>query len=166
MTGRWGFSVFTGETDAMRIVVQRVKQASVTVAGRRISAIGPGLLVLVGVSHDDTPFDAQFLAKKTANLRIFEDADGKMNRSVQDVGGEVLAVSQFTLYGDCAKGNRPSFIAAARPELGEALVDAYVAHLRSLGFVAPTGLFGADMKVELLNDGPVTLILESTGRSG
>ncbi len=149
----------------MRLVVQRVQQASVTVEGERISEIGPGLLVLAGVSQGDTPFDARFLAVKTANLRIFEDADGKMNRSVVDVGGEILSVSQFTLYGDCTKGNRPSFIAAARPELGEALFNEYVAALGVLGFVPHTGRFGADMKVELLNDGPVTILLESTGRA-
>ena len=149
----------------MRLVVQRVKQASVTVDGTCISKIGSGLLVLAGVSHGDTPFDARFLAKKTANLRIFQDGDGKMNRSVEDIGGEVLAVSQFTLYGDCAKGNRPSFIGAARPEQGEALFNEYVQALEKLGFPPNTGKFGADMKVELLNDGPVTLILESTGRT-
>lgn len=148
----------------MRLVVQRVKQASVTVDGKCISKIGQGLLVLAGVSHGDTSFDARFLAKKTANLRIFQDGDGKMNLSVADMGGEVLAVSQFTLYGDCAKGNRPSFIAAARPEQGEALFNEYVHALEKLGFPAQTGQFGADMKVELLNDGPVTLLLESTGR--
>ena len=149
----------------MRLVVQRVKQASVTVDGTCISKIGSGLLVLAGVSHGDTPFDARFLAKKTANLRIFQDGDGKMNLSVTDIGGEVLAVSQFTLYGDCTKGNRPSFIAAARPEQGEALFNEYVQALEKLGFPPNTGKFGADMKVELLNDGPVTLILESTGRT-
>lgn len=149
----------------MRLVVQRVQQASVTVEGERISEIGPGLLVLAGVSRGDTLFDARFLAVKTANLRIFEDADGKMNRSVADVGGEILSVSQFTLYGDCAKGNRPSFIAAARPEQGEALFNEYVAALASLGYAPHTGRFGADMKVELLNDGPVTILLESTGRA-
>ena len=148
----------------MRLVVQRVKQASVTVDGKCISKIGPGLLVLAGVSHGDTPFDARFLAKKTANLRIFQDGDGKMNRSVEDIGGEVLAVSQFTLYGDCTKGNRPSFIAAARPEQGEALFNEYVHVLENLGLPAQTGKFGAAMQVELLNDGPVTLLLESTGR--
>ena len=148
----------------MRLVVQRVKQASVTVDGKCISKIDPGLLVLAGVSHGDTPFDARFLAKKTANLRIFQDGDGKMNRSVEDIGGEVLAVSQFTLYGDCAKGNRPSFIAAARPEQGEALFNEYVHALEKLGLPAQTGKFGAAMQVELLNDGPVTLLLESTGR--
>ena len=149
----------------MKLVVQRVKQASVTVDGVRISEIGPGLLVLAGVSHSDTPFDARHLAHKTARLRIFQDDEGKMNRSVEDVDGEVLAVSQFTLYGDCTKGNRPSYITAARPELGEALFNEYVLAVEQLGLSAKTGRFGADMKVELLNDGPVTLILESTGRT-
>lgn len=149
----------------MKLVVQRVRQASVAVDGEGISEIGPGLLVLAGVSHNDTPFDADHLAHKTAMLRIFQDEDGKMNRSVQDVGGEVLAVSQFTLYGDCTKGNRPSFIKAARPEQGEALFNEYTLALETLGLPAKTGRFGADMKVALLNDGPVTLILESTGRT-
>ena len=149
----------------MKLVIQRVKQASVTVDGERISEIGQGLLVLAGVSHNDTPFDARHLAYKTANLRIFQDDDDKMNRSVEDVGGKVLAVSQFTLYGDCAKGNRPSYIAAARPKQGEAIFNEYVLALEKLGLPAKTGRFGADMKVELLNDGPVTLILESTGRT-
>lgn len=149
----------------MRLVIQRVKQASVAVEGERISEIGHGLLVLAGVSHSDTLFDVRHLARKTAKLRIFRDADGKMNRSVGDVGGEVLAVSQFTLYGDCAKGNRPSFIDAARPGQGEALFNEYVQTLEKLGVSPNTGRFGADMQVELLNDGPVTLILESTGRT-
>jgi len=149
----------------MRLVIQRVQQASVAVEGERISEIGHGLLVLAGVSHGDTPFDARFLAKKTAQLRIFQDGDGKMNLSVQDVAGGVLAVSQFTLYGDCGKGNRPSFIEAARPAQGEALFDEYVAALEKLGFPPRTGRFGADMKVELLNDGPVTILLESSGRT-
>jgi D-tyrosyl-tRNA(Tyr) deacylase len=149
----------------MKLVIQRVKQATVTVDGERISSIEQGLLVLIGVSHDDTPFDARFLAGKTANLRIFDDAEGKMNRSVGDIGGEILTVSQFTLYGDCTKGNRPSYIAAARPEQGEALCAEYVTALQALGFPTKTGQFGADMKVELLNDGPVTLLLESTGRA-
>ncbi|MDF7826193.1 D-aminoacyl-tRNA deacylase [Pontiellaceae bacterium B12227] len=148
----------------MKLVVQRVKSASVTVDGETISEIGQGLLVLCGVGHDDTVHDARFLAKKTSNLRIFEDAEGKMNLSVQEVGGEILSVSQFTLYGDCNKGNRPSFIGAARPEQGEALFNAYVQALEKLGFVPNTGRFGADMKVGLLNDGPVTLMMESTGR--
>lgn len=149
----------------MRLVVQRVTRASVTVDGERISEISRGLLVLCGVGHDDTVHDARFLAKKTSNLRVFEDAEGKMNLSVRDIGGEVLAVSQFTLYGDCAKGNRPSFINAARPEQGEALFNEYVQALEKLGFVPNTGKFGADMKVDLLNDGPVTLMVESTGRT-
>jgi len=149
----------------MKLVVQRVKQASVTVEGQRVSEIESGLLVLVGVSHRDTPFDARHLARKTAKLRIFHDDEGKMNRSVEDVGGEVLAVSQFTLYGDCTKGNRPSYITAARPEQGEALFNEYVQALEKLGFPPNTGIFGADMQVGLLNDGPVTLILESTGRT-
>lgn len=148
----------------MRLVVQRVKQASVTVAGECISKIGSGLLVFIGVSHGDTPFDAHFLAKKISNLRVFADDAGKMNLSVADVSGEVLAVSQFTLYGDCTKGNRPSFIAAARPEWGESLFNEFVHALERLGFFPNTGKFGADMKVDLLNDGPVTLLLESSGR--
>ena len=149
----------------MKLIIQRVKHASVTVGEKVISEIGQGLLVLCGVGHNDTVFDAQLLAKKTAQLRIFEDADGKMNRSVQDVGGEVLSVSQFTLYGDCNKGNRPSFIRAARPEVGEKLFNEYVRGLEQLGFLSKTGEFGADMKVDLLNDGPVALMLESTGRT-
>ena len=149
----------------MRLVVQRVKRASVSVDGACISEIGPGLLVLAGVSQGDTLFDARFLARKTANLRIFEDEQGKMNRSVADINGEILSVSQFTLYGDCAKGNRPSFIEAARPEQGEALFNEYVRALEKLQFPANTGRFGADMKVELLNDGPVTILMESTGRT-
>ena len=149
----------------MKLVVQRVKQASVTVEGECISKIGSGLLIFVGVSHSDTLFDARFLAKKATKLRIFQDDAGKMNLSVADVGGDILAVSQFTLYGDCTKGNRPSFIGAARPEQGEALFNEFVQALETLGFSPNTGKFGADMKVELLNDGPVTLMLESTGRS-
>ena len=149
----------------MRLVIQRVKQASVTVDGNCVSEIGHGLLVLVGVSHSDTPFDARYLARKTAQLRIFEDADGKMNRSVLEIGGSVLTVSQFTLYSDCAKGNRPSFIAAARPEQGESLFNEYAGALTELGVPGKTGIFEADMQVELLNDGPVTILLESTGRT-
>ncbi len=149
----------------MKLVIQRVKHASVTVEGEKISEIGQGLLVLCGVGHDDTVHDARFLAKKISNLRIFEDDEGKMNLSVRDVGGEILSVSQFTLYGDCAKGNRPSFIQAARPERGEALFNEFVQALEKLGFFPNTGKFGADMNVDLLNDGPVTLIMESTGRT-
>ncbi len=149
----------------MKLVIQRVKQASVTVDGKCLSKIGPGLLVLAGVSHGDTPFDARHLAHKTVKLRIFQDADGKMNRSVEEMGGELLAVSQFTLYGDCTKGNRPSYISAARPAQGETLFNEYVQTLHALGLPVQTGEFGADMQVDLLNDGPVTLLLESTGRA-
>ena len=149
----------------MKLVVQRVRKASVTVDGEKISEIGQGLLVLCGVGHDDTEHDARFLAKKTSALRVFEDAAGKMNRSLMDESGAVLAVSQFTLYGDCRKGNRPSFIDAARPEQGEALFNEYVRALAALGVSVQTGRFGADMKVELLNDGPVTILIESTGRT-
>lgn len=148
----------------MRIVVQRVKSASVTVDKQMVGKIERGLLLLVGVSHDSTAADAAHLAKKTARLRIFDDADGVMNRSVLDTGGAVLAVSQFTLYGDCKKGNRPSYIDAARPEQGRALYEEYVEQLVALGPAVETGTFQADMDVELVNDGPVTLILESTGR--
>lgn len=149
----------------MRLVVQRVSRAGVSVAGTEVARIGPGLLVLVGVARGDTLFDARHLARKTVGLRIFEDADGKMNRAVAERGGEVLAVSQFTLLGDCVRGNRPGFTAAARPEMGEALFNEYVAALEKLGFPPQTGVFGADMQVELLNDGPVTLLLESAGRT-
>lgn len=148
----------------MKLVVQRVKSASVEVGGQPVGAIDAGLMVLVGVSHDDTAADAAHLAKKTARLRIFDDEAGVMNRSVLDVGGAVLAVSQFTLYGDCRKGNRPSYIAAARPEQGRALYDEYVQQLRAFDLCVETGIFQADMGVSLINDGPVTLILESTGR--
>jgi D-aminoacyl-tRNA deacylase len=148
----------------MRILVQRVKTASVKVDGETVGNIGSGLLVLVGVSHSDTAADAAHLAKKTANLRIFDDADGVMNRSVTDTGGAILAVSQFTLYGDCKKGNRPSYTAAARPEQGKELYEEYVRQLRNFGLPVETGIFQAEMEVRLVNDGPVTLILESTGR--
>jgi D-tyrosyl-tRNA(Tyr) deacylase len=148
----------------MKLVIQRVGRASVSVEGKVVSEIGQGLLVLVGVSHGDTPCDARHLAGKSSRLRIFKDAEGKMNLSVKDVGGDILAVSQFTLCGDCTKGNRPSFMAAARSEQGEALFNEYVQALEKLGFPPNTGIFGADMQVDLLNDGPVTLILESSGR--
>lgn len=144
----------------MRGLVQRVSRASVTVGDEVVGAIGPGLCVLVGVTHDDDAEGAATLARKLWNLRIFDDDDGAMNRSVADVGGEVLVVSQFTLYGDARKGRRPSWIAAARPEVAEPLVEAVVAELRALGATVATGRFGAEMAVELVNDGPVTLLLE------
>lgn len=148
----------------MKLLIQRVKSASVIVEGKTVGEIGGGLLVLVGVSHDDTASDAAHLAKKTANLRIFDDNEGVMNRSVLDVGGSVLAVSQFTLYGDCKKGNRPSYISAARPERGRELYEEYVSQLQAFISQVETGIFQAEMEVSLVNDGPVTLILESTGR--
>jgi D-tyrosyl-tRNA(Tyr) deacylase len=149
----------------MRLVVQRVKAASVNVDGKTVGSIGGGLLVFVGVSRDDTAADAAHLAKKTASLRIFDDETGVMNRSVIETGGAVLAVSQFTLYGDCKKGNRPSYIDAARAEKGRELYAEYVKQLAAAGLVVETGIFQAEMAVSLINDGPVTLILESTGRA-
>ena len=149
----------------MKLVVQRVKVASVKVDGKTVGETGGGLLVLIGVSHDDNATDAAFLAKKTINLRIFDDADGVMNCSVLDAGGAILAVSQFTLYGDCKKGNRPSYIEAAGPEKARELYDEFVRQLRCFGLRVETGIFQAEMDVSLVNDGPVTLILESTGRT-
>jgi D-tyrosyl-tRNA(Tyr) deacylase len=145
----------------MRVVVQRVRSARVLVRGCVTGEIGPGLLVLLGVTHSDTAADARFLVGKVAGLRIFEDAAGRMNLSAADVSGSLLVVSQFTLYGDCRKGRRPSFDAAARPEEAEALYDIFVAEIRALGLPVATGVFQAPMQVELVNDGPVTLILDT-----
>ncbi|MUG45439.1 D-aminoacyl-tRNA deacylase [Paenibacillus woosongensis] len=145
----------------MRVVVQRCKEAKVTVDGTVIGSIGQGLMLLVGITHEDTEKEAAYLADKIAGLRIFEDDEGKMNRSVTDIGGAILSVSQFTLYGDCRKGKRPSFIAAARPETAEPLYARFNALLRDKGLVVETGEFGADMDVQLTNWGPVTLMLES-----
>jgi len=144
----------------MRVVLQRVREASVTIDGRTTGAIGRGFLVLVGLTHGDTPAEVAWMAEKVAGLRLFTDTEGKMNLGLDDVGGDILVVSQFTLYGDAAKGRRPSFIAAARPETAIPLYEQFVALLRAKGFKAPTGEFGADMQVSLVNDGPVTLILE------
>jgi len=149
-----------GTVQAMRAVVQRVKQARVSVDGEVVGAVGPGLCVLVGVTHTDTPAEATKLAAKLWKLRIFADEEDKMNLSVADVGGEVLVVSQFTLYGDAAKGNRPSYAQAARPDVAAPLIDAVVDQLRTLGANVACGVFGADMSVELTNDGPVTILLE------
>jgi D-tyrosyl-tRNA(Tyr) deacylase len=143
----------------MRAVVQRVAEAAVTVDGATVGQIGPGLVVLLGVAHDDDAAMAAALAGKVARLRIFEDEAGQMNRSVLDTGGAVLAVSQFTLLGDTRKGNRPSFIAAARPEAAEPLYERFVAALRELGVEVATGRFRTAMRVALVNDGPVTIIL-------
>jgi D-tyrosyl-tRNA(Tyr) deacylase len=144
----------------MRAVVQRVHEARVTVDEAVVGEIGAGLLVLLGVGHDDTEETAKAMAAKIAKLRIFEDGAGKMNRSVADAGGGVLVVSQFTLYGDARKGNRPSFIKAARPEEADPLCDRVVAELDALGLPTATGVFGAHMEVSLTNDGPVTILLE------
>jgi D-tyrosyl-tRNA(Tyr) deacylase len=144
----------------MRAVVQRVAQARVEVGGEIVGAIGHGLAVLVGVAPTDTVEDARALAAKLAGLRIFRDDDGKMNRSVIDVGGGVLAISQFTLFGDTRRGRRPSFVGAAPPEIAEPLVTAVVSALDEHGVPTSTGSFGAEMVVWLTNDGPVTLVLE------
>lgn len=144
----------------MRAVVQRVTRASVTVDQTPVGSIGPGLCVLVGVTHTDTGAVAEKMAERLLKLRIFADADGKMNLSVADVGGEVLVISQFTLYGQTGKGNRPSYVEAARPELAEPLIEHLVNHLRSLGAGVAGGRFGAHMVVELVNDGPVTVSME------
>ena len=144
----------------MRLVVQRVSSAAVTVAGVTVGAIGQGLLVLAGVGRDDTEASARRLGPKVAGLRIFPDAEGKMNRSLTDVGGEALVVSQFTLYADTRKGYRPSFTDAARPELAVPVLQAFVDELRSAGIEVAEGRFGARMEVSLVNDGPVTIVLE------
>ena len=146
----------------MRIVLQRVTQASVAIAGRTVGQIGRGFCVLLGIAHGDTVAEAEWLAEKLAGLRLFGDADERMNLSLDDVGGAVLVISQFTLYGDASKGRRPSFIAAARPEQAVPLYEAFIAALRARGLTVATGEFGAQMLVEIRNDGPVTLILERT----
>jgi D-tyrosyl-tRNA(Tyr) deacylase len=142
-------------------VLQRVTRARVLVDGEEVGAIGEGLLVLLGVTHADTAEHARWLAEKVVNIRLFRDAEDKMNLGVTDVGGSVLVVSQFTLYGDAQKGRRPSFIAAARPEQAIPLYEAFVNGIKALGVPVATGRFGAMMEVELVNDGPVTLILDS-----
>lgn len=151
----------------MRIVVQRTSSASVTVNGQVMGRIGRGLLALVGITHNDSPAEVEWMADKLLSLRIFSDDDGKMNRSVTDIGGGILVVSQFTLYGDLRKGTRPSFIDAARPEHAEPLYDMLVTRLRERGkddgVKIGTGIFGAMMDVALVNDGPVTIILERDG---
>lgn len=144
----------------MRLVIQRVNRGRVSVAGQTVSDIGPGLVVLVGVGHNDTSAQADWLAEKTANLRIFEDEAGKMNRSVLEAGGSVLVVSQFTLYANAEKGRRPSFIEAAPPDQAEPLITHYITALQRLGVPVQTGQFRADMLVEIHNTGPVTIVLE------
>jgi D-aminoacyl-tRNA deacylase len=144
----------------MRGLVQRIENASVSVDGELVGVVGPGLCVLVGVTHDDTEAVAQKMADKIWNLRVFDDEDGVMNRSVADTSGEVLVVSQFTLYADTSAGRRPSYIKASRPEHAEPLVEVVIAELRRLGATVATGRFRTEMKVSLVNDGPVTLMLE------
>ena len=145
----------------MRAVVQRVKEASVTVAGEVEGRIGPGLLVLLGVAEGDAEADADSMAEKVSNLRIFADENGQMNRSLLDVSGEVLVVSQFTLLGDARRGRRPSYIDAAPPEEANRLYERFVAEVRRLGLRVETGVFRAMMDVALVNEGPVTLLLDS-----
>jgi D-tyrosyl-tRNA(Tyr) deacylase len=145
----------------MKAVVQRVRRASVSVGGKTIGEIGRGLLIFLGVRKGDGEWDADYLAKKVANLRVFEDGAGKINRSIGEVGGSALVVSQFTLYGDCRKGRRPSFTDAAGPDEGRFLYERFVSELREKGIEVKTGRFGEHMIIKLENDGPVTLVLEN-----
>jgi D-tyrosyl-tRNA(Tyr) deacylase len=145
----------------MRALVQRVSQAAVTVEAAKVAEIGKGMLILLGVGRDDGSNDLRFVAEKCANLRIFEDDNGKMNRSLLDTGGQALVVSQFTLYGDTRKGRRPGFTGAAPPEIAEPTYERFTQALRDLGIHVATGVFGAHMSVEIHNDGPVTLLVES-----
>ena len=144
----------------MRVVLQRVARASVTIDGNTVSGIGPGFCLLVGFSHTDTPAQVAWMAEKIVGLRLFSDEEGKMNLGLAEAGGALMVVSQFTLYGDASKGRRPSFIDAARPEVAIPLYVRFIADLRATGVTVATGEFGADMQVEILNDGPVTLLLE------
>lgn len=148
----------------MRVVLQRVSHASVTVEEKVIGKIQRGFLLLVGVTHDDSMEDMEYLVRKIVQMRIFEDEEGKLNRSIQDIGGEILSVSQFTLYADTKKGNRPSFSKAAPGDVAIEMFEQFNGLLRDTGVPVETGQFGADMKVELLNDGPVTILLDSKTR--
>jgi D-tyrosyl-tRNA(Tyr) deacylase len=147
----------------MRVLLQRVAEASVSIDGRIVGAIGAGFVLLVGFTHEDTADAVRWMTDKVVGLRLFADGEGKMNRDLAAVGGAVLVVSQFTLYGDAAKGRRPSFTGAARPEVAIPLYQRFLAELRKLGIDVASGEFGADMQVSLVNDGPVTLMLERTG---
>ena len=148
----------------MRVVLQRVSHASVTVEEKVIGKIQRGFLLLVGVTHDDAMEDMEYLVRKIVQMRIFEDEEGKLNRSIQDIGGEILSVSQFTLYADTKKGNRPSFSKAAPGDVALEMFEQFNGLLRDTGIPVETGQFGADMKVDLLNDGPVTILLDSKNR--
>ena len=145
----------------MKIVIQRTKEASVTIDGAIVGEISHGLVLLVGIEEQDQQEDVDYLVRKVSKMRIFEDSEGKMNLSIEDVGGEILSISQFTLYAETKKGNRPSFIKAAKPETAIPLYEALNTGLRETGLTVQTGGFGADMKVSLLNDGPVTIIIDS-----
>jgi D-tyrosyl-tRNA(Tyr) deacylase len=144
----------------MRVLLQRVSEASVSVAGQEIGRCGKGLLLLIGIKTGDSSAEVHYLVEKCLQLRIFADTEGKMNRSLLDIGGEILAISQFTLYADTRKGRRPSFIEAAAPEISEPLYELFVQELRAAGVQVATGQFGAEMAVSLVNDGPVTILLE------
>ncbi|MDR3164839.1 MAG: D-tyrosyl-tRNA(Tyr) deacylase [Synergistaceae bacterium] len=145
----------------MKIVAQRVSRSSVTVGGKIIGEIGPGMCILVGVAPEDTEREAVWIADKIADLRVFEDEAGKMNKSLSDAGGEALVISQFTLYADCSKGRRPSFTGAASSDAAKALYESFANRMGERGIVVRTGIFGADMKVEIVNEGPVTIILDT-----
>ena len=149
----------------MRLLIQRVKEASVVVDAREVARIGPGAVILLGVARGDTDHDAHYLARKAFQLRIFDDASGKLNEAIDVVKGSFLVVSQFTLYADCSKGNRPSYIEAAEPQEAERLYQVFVEALRAMGAKVQTGVFRAHMDVSLINDGPVTVMMESRGRT-
>ncbi len=161
----WEYSlkrIFFFEKLIMRVIVQRCSRAEVRIEGGLVGAVGRGFMVLVGVTEGDTPADAELLAKKVAQMRVFEDSEGKMNLGLSEVDGAVLSISQFTLYADCRKGNRPSFIRAARPQTAEPLYDYFNQLLReNYHLHVETGRFGADMKVDFVNDGPVTILLDT-----
>jgi D-tyrosyl-tRNA(Tyr) deacylase len=145
----------------VRVVVQRVKHSSVAVDANIVGKINEGLLILLGIKNGDTEKDVTWLANKVVSLRIFEDENGKMNKELKEINGSILLISQFTLYGDCVKGKRPSFIEAAKPEIAIPLYEKFIDTLKNQGINVETGIFGADMKVDLLNDGPVTLVIDS-----
>ena len=153
--GPWSTQITT-----MRVILQRVSNASVSIGGMTVGAIERGFVLLVGFTHDDTVDDVEWMASRVVGLRLFGDDEGKMNRSLDEVGGALLVISQFTVYGDARKGRRPSFIAAARPETAIPLYERFIATLRATGVRVETGEFGADMQVSLVNDGPVTLVLD------